>query len=74
MSLFTLTSDDLALTPHEFVANDAGQVLCIIHRLGWRAADIRQDGRYLYSLSLSEDGVWSLTNRPHLRPQLRIVM
>lgn len=47
----------------EFIADDPGQLLGVIHRLGWRGADVEKDGTYLYSLSLNREGVWSIANR-----------
>lgn len=63
MPRFTIISSDGTLAPEEFVAGDSGQVLGLVHRLGWNAADVNKDGEYLFSLSLNREGVWSIIQK-----------
>lgn len=63
MPHFTLIPSEHDFEPEEFVAEDPGQALGLIHRLGWNAADLQQDGEYLYSLALNPEGVWSITRK-----------
>lgn len=69
MPLFTVTprlhgpASKSIERPEQFVAHDSGQVLGMVHRLGWDAADVEQDGKYLFSVALNRDGVWSITQR-----------
>jgi hypothetical protein len=63
MPRFTVISPDAGIEPEEFVAGDSGQVLGLVHRLGWHAADVRQDGEYLFSISLNNEGVWSIIRK-----------
>lgn len=64
MPVFTLISREHRFEPERFVAQDSGQVLGMIHRLGWNSADVRRDDQYLFSVALNRYGVWSITNRP----------
>lgn len=65
MPIFSLISPDDTIDPAEFTASDSSQLLAIVHRLGWRTADVEEDGSYLCSVHVDENGVWSISHRAH---------
>lgn len=63
MHRYTVTSPDDNLDPGEFEAADAAQVLGFVYQLGWRTADVEEDGEYLCSVHADEHDVWAISWR-----------
>lgn len=45
--------------------HDASQLLNRVHRLGWRTADVEEDGEYLCSIHVDDNEVWAILTRAH---------
>lgn len=65
MPLFSLIPLEDGFKPLDFTADGNSQVLNMIHRSGWTGADVLCDGEYVYSVALSDQGFWSITQEPH---------
>jgi hypothetical protein len=63
MHQFILTSPNDAIDPAQFMGADCSQLLGWVHRLGWRTADVDQDGAYLCSVHVDDNEVWSISQR-----------
>jgi hypothetical protein len=41
-------------------AVDGGQLLGMVHRFGWNAARVFQDGKFVFTVVLNPKGFWSI--------------
>lgn len=60
MPRYTLIPDEHEFDQVEIVAADAGRLLAMIHRVGWNAARVLQDGRYIFTVALNPKGYWAV--------------
>lgn len=60
MPIYTLISDEHGFDPEEIEADDASQLLGLIHRFGWNSARVLQDGEHAFTVSLNPQGFWSI--------------
>jgi len=63
VSRFTISPHDKAKAPTEFMANDAGSALALVERINCGDADILENGKYLFTATLSEGGFWLISVR-----------
>ncbi len=60
MPTYTLVPDEHDYEPVEMEADSPRQVLGMVHRQGWNAARVLQDGEYAFTISLNPQGFWSI--------------
>lgn len=60
MPLYTLIPDEHDFEPEEIVAADAAALLGEIHSFGWNAARVLKHGKFVFTLSRSTKGFWSI--------------
>lgn len=66
MPRFTILPTDPSYASAEITALDAGAVLNIVGRLECHEADVLQDGKYSFSVRLSQNGLWSIFQREQI--------
>lgn len=60
MPTYTLIPDEHDYEAEELIADGPGQLLAMVYRYGWNAARVLQDGRYIFTVALDSNGVWSI--------------
>jgi hypothetical protein len=60
MPIYTLIPDEHDYDPMAIEADNPAQLLSLVHRLGWNAAQVLKDGEYVFTVSLNPKGFWSI--------------
>jgi hypothetical protein len=60
MPTYTFFPEEHDFEPEELVADGPQQMLGAIYGCGWNKARVLQDGAYIFTVSRSVDGVWSI--------------
>ena len=60
MPTYTLIPDEHDFEPEELVADGPAELLSKVYSYGWNAARVLGDGTYLFTVSRSSRGVWSI--------------
>lgn len=63
MPRFTIVPTDQRYSSGEVIAEDASAALSIVNQLDCQEADVLEDGNYLFSVRLSETGMWTIFQR-----------
>lgn len=67
MLRFRIIPQKSTFPAYDIIAHDASNVLTLIERLGYEAADVEVDGQFSFSARLGMSGVWSISSR-NLQP------
>lgn len=60
MPVYTLIPGEHDFDVEEIVAADAARLLEEIHGFGWNAAQVLQDGKFVFMVSRNVKGFWSI--------------
>ena len=60
MPTYTLIPDEHDFDPEELVADGPGDLLARVYGFGWNRARVLQDGRFVFTVAQSLEGVWSI--------------
>jgi hypothetical protein len=60
MPTYTLVPDEHDYEPEEIVADGPGELLGRVYGCGWNRARVLQDGTFVFIVSRSTKGVWSI--------------
>lgn len=63
MHVFTILPSDPSCPPTQVEADHAGTVLKLIQQCECHHADVFRDGEYFFSISLDDQGVWSIVQQ-----------
>lgn len=63
MTLFRIFPTDQTFSSAEIIADNPAAVFQIVGRLACREADVVADGAYAFSLSLGDNGLWTIFQR-----------
>ena len=64
MLCFRINPIDSSLPPTEILAEDAAGVMYVVQGLGCKAAIVERDGVIAFYISVSDEGVWSISRNP----------
>lgn len=60
MPTYTFFPEEHDFEPEELVADGPQQMLASVYGYGWNKARVLEDGKYIFTVSRSVNGVWSI--------------
>lgn len=60
MPTYLLVPDEHDFEPKEMIADDARQLLATVYGQGWNSARVLMDGKFVFTVARSVNGMWSI--------------